>query len=79
MSATDHLAREIGDRILEQLRAAAPGKELYTLPEAAEFLACSENKVRALVESGKLRRVMIDARPRFRRQHLVRLVEAATE
>lgn len=79
MSATDHLAREIGDRIVEQLRQAAPVKELYTLSEASQFLACSENQVRALVESGKLRRVMIDARPRFRRQHLVKLVEAATE
>lgn len=79
MAATDQLAAEIGDRILEQLRAAAPAKELYTLVEAAEFLACSENKVRELVARGRLKRVMIDARPRFRRSHLLRLVEAATE
>lgn len=79
MGATDHLAQEIGDRILEQLRQAAPTKELYTLPQAAEFLACSENKLRELVESGRLRRVMIDSRPRFRRRDLMKLVEAATE
>jgi hypothetical protein len=42
-------------------------------------LACSENKVRELVASGRLKRVMIDNRPRFRRSHLIRLVEVSTE
>ena len=79
MAATDQLAAEIGDRILEQLRAAAPAKELYNLAEASQFLACSENKVRELVASGRLKRVMIDNRPRFRRSHLIRLVEVSTE
>jgi excisionase family DNA binding protein len=79
MPAIDQLADEISERILERLRESAPVKELYTLVEAAEFLGCSEGGVRNLVESGQLKRVMIDSRPRFRRQHLLRLVEAATE
>ncbi len=79
MAATDQLAKEIADRVLEQLRAAAPAKELYTLPQAAELLACCENKVRDLVDSGRLKKVMIDSRPRFRRKDLMRLIEMATE
>lgn len=78
-SGTDILAREIGDRILEQLRAAAPAKELYTQREAAEFLACSEAQIRNFAENGKLPLVKIDSRPRFRRRDLLRLVEQSVE
>jgi excisionase family DNA binding protein len=64
---------------MEELRAKAPAKELYTLPEAAEFLACSENSVRAWVDSGKMKAVRLDSRMRFRRQDLIRMIEMHTE
>lgn len=79
MSASDAFAREIAEIVAEKLKNDTPKKELYTLDEAAIFLACSRDQVRNFMDSARLPVVKIDSRPRFRVRDLERFVELAKE
>jgi len=77
MSATEAFAKELAELITAKIGSSVPKKDLYTLDDAAVFLACSRDQVRKLMDAGKLRAVRIDSRPRFRLKDLERFVELA--
>lgn len=79
MSAANAFAREIAEIVAAELNMTAPRKDLYTLDEAAVFLACSPDQVRNFMNAGKIPTVKIDSRPRFRLKDLERFVEASKE
>ena len=69
-------AGELAEMIVERIKLRAE-KRLYTVQEAAAYLACSEEQLDNYVKSGKLRRTMTDRRPRYDLGDLDRFVDSA--
>lgn len=78
MSGTESFAKEVADFILSHLKkTGVPTKELYSLDESAEYLACSREQVRNFIAAGKLTATNIDARPRIARADLDEFIKAS--
>jgi len=77
MSGAEAFGREIAQIIIDEIKKGIPAKDLYTLEEAATFLACSVEQMRRFMNTNRLPTVKIDSRPRFRRRDLEKFIEAA--
>jgi excisionase family DNA binding protein len=73
------LAQEIAAIVAAELNRAAPKKDLYTIDDAAVYLACSPEQVRRFLSDKTLPCVKIDSRPRFRLKDLEAFVERSRE
>ena len=79
MSGTSMLAKEIAEIVAAELNRATPKKDLYTIDEAAVYLACSPEQVRRFLGDKEIPCVKIDSRPRFRLKDLEAFVERSRE
>jgi excisionase family DNA binding protein len=77
MSGAEAWAKEVASMIVEEVKKGITPKDLYTMDEAAQFLACSREQVRNFMTSGRLIAVNIDSRPRFRLRDMEKFIEAA--
>lgn len=68
---------ELAKLIAAELRDSVPVRDLVTVRGAAEYLSCSVQQVRNLMDAGRLRPVLFDSHPRFRLKDLERFVEAS--
>ena len=77
MDSLKHFAADLVDRMVERMEVLRSPKRLYTVQEAAVYLACSDEQIDNYVKSGRLRRTMIDRRPRYDIRDLDRFVDTA--
>jgi excisionase family DNA binding protein len=57
------------------MREREQQKRLFKVPEAAEYLGCSNSQIRNYIAQGKLRNVSLDSHQRIDREDLDRLIE----
>jgi len=72
--AVEAIARRAAELVLEQLGDRAGAGELLTVPEAAEYLHCSPQRIYELRSSGRLPRTSEGGRALVRRADLDGLV-----
>jgi excisionase family DNA binding protein len=66
------IADEVEARIAERI---STGKRLFKVKEAAEYLGCSENQVRAFIANGRVDCVAIDGHARLDRRDLDLMID----
>jgi len=71
----DRIVQKVAERLAHDATGATIRKRLYTVEEAAEYLARTKDAVEHMLASGKLRAVRSDRRVLIDKQDMDRLIE----